>query len=101
MQRVTGIGGIFFKSRDPDALAAWYRRHLGVDVQPWGGAAFSWVTPDNPGGVGTTVSSTVTSTLSARSWVSRRTPSTASSAGCSTPTATRSSSGSRPRVNSP
>lgn len=55
MQRVTGIGGIFFKSRDPDALAAWYRRHLGVDIQPWGGAAFSWVTPDNPGGVGTTV----------------------------------------------
>lgn len=55
MQRVTGIGGIFFKSRDPAALAAWYQRHLGVDVQGWGGAVFSWVTPDNPGGVGTTL----------------------------------------------
>ena len=32
MKRVTGIGGIFFKARDPAALAEWYRRHLGVDV---------------------------------------------------------------------
>ena len=30
--RVTGIGGVFFKSRDPAALAAWYREHLGVPV---------------------------------------------------------------------
>jgi catechol 2,3-dioxygenase-like lactoylglutathione lyase family enzyme len=29
---VTGIGGIFFKARDPKALAAWYRDHLGVPV---------------------------------------------------------------------
>lgn len=42
MQRVTGIGGIFFKAKDPVALRAWYQRHLGVDVQVWGGAAFSW-----------------------------------------------------------
>ncbi|MEJ6001399.1 VOC family protein [Paucibacter soli] len=42
MQRVTGIGGIFFKARDAEALRAWYQRHLGIDVQPWGGAAFSW-----------------------------------------------------------
>lgn len=42
MKRVTGIGGIFFKARDPKALQAWYQRHLGVDVQPWGGAAFDW-----------------------------------------------------------
>jgi predicted enzyme related to lactoylglutathione lyase len=40
MERVTGIGGIFFKARDPAALRAWYQRHLGVDVQQWGGAAF-------------------------------------------------------------
>ena len=39
MTRVTGIGGIFFQARDPVALRAWYRRHLGIDVQPWGGAA--------------------------------------------------------------
>lgn len=32
-QEVTGIGGIFFKAGDPDALAAWYREHLGVPVE--------------------------------------------------------------------
>ena len=42
MARVTGIGGIFFKAQDPIALRAWYQRHLGVDVKPWGGAAFRW-----------------------------------------------------------
>jgi predicted enzyme related to lactoylglutathione lyase len=42
MKRVTGIGGIFFKAKDPKALQAWYKEHLGVDVQPWGGAAFDW-----------------------------------------------------------
>lgn len=42
MQRVTGIGGIFFKSADPKALAAWYRDHLGLDVADWGGAVFQW-----------------------------------------------------------
>lgn len=40
MKRVTGIGGIFFTSRDPAALAAWYREHLGLDVQAWGGVSF-------------------------------------------------------------
>ena len=42
MKRVTGIGGIFFKAKDAPALQAWYKRHLGIDVQPWGGAAFDW-----------------------------------------------------------
>lgn len=42
MRRVTGIGGIFFKARDPAALRRWYMRHLGIDVQAWGGAALSW-----------------------------------------------------------
>jgi len=32
MERVLGIGGIFFKARDPQALAAWYRDHLGVPL---------------------------------------------------------------------
>jgi predicted enzyme related to lactoylglutathione lyase len=45
MKRVTGVGGIFFKARDPEALRAWYQRHLGIDVQEWGGAAFTWTTP--------------------------------------------------------
>lgn len=39
-RRVTGIGGVFFKARDPKALSAWYRDHLGIPVQSWGGAAF-------------------------------------------------------------
>jgi predicted enzyme related to lactoylglutathione lyase len=42
MKRVTGIGGIFFKARDPAALGAWYRTHLGMDVTDWGGAIFQW-----------------------------------------------------------
>ncbi len=29
---VTGIGGLFFRSRDPDARAAWYKEHLGIDA---------------------------------------------------------------------
>lgn len=42
MKRVTGIGGIFFKAKDPATLQAWYQRHLGIDVQAWGGTAFPW-----------------------------------------------------------
>ena len=42
MKRVTGIGGIFFKSADPKALGAWYKTHLGLDVTDWGGALFQW-----------------------------------------------------------
>jgi predicted enzyme related to lactoylglutathione lyase len=42
MERVTGIGGLFFRSRDPVALGRWYEAHLGIaltpsnyDQQPW------------------------------------------------------------------
>ena len=31
-QKVAGIGGVFFKAKDPKALAAWYRDHLGVPL---------------------------------------------------------------------
>jgi catechol 2,3-dioxygenase-like lactoylglutathione lyase family enzyme len=41
MQRVTGIGGVFFKARDAEGLRAWYKRHLGLDIQEWGGLAFA------------------------------------------------------------
>lgn len=34
MEHVVGIGGIFLKARDPEALAAWYRDHLGLPVEP-------------------------------------------------------------------
>jgi len=40
MEKVLGIGGLFFKSPDPKALSAWYRDNLGFDVADWGGAHF-------------------------------------------------------------
>jgi len=40
MAKVTGLGGIFFKSRDPAALSAWYAQHLGLNVEEWGGVRF-------------------------------------------------------------
>ena len=53
--RVVGIGGIFIKAKDPVALRAWYKRHLGVPVEEWGGTAFAWNRPDGPGEKGMTV----------------------------------------------
>ena len=41
MKRVTGIGGIFFKAKDPEKLKAWYRTHLGIESESWG-AVFHW-----------------------------------------------------------
>jgi len=55
MNRVTGIGGIFFKARNPAVLREWYRRHLGIPIEEWGGAVFRWNDAGNPGGIGTTV----------------------------------------------
>jgi len=54
MKRVTGIGGVFFKAKDPKALGAWYKTHLGLKVEDWGGVAFRWA-EDNPGGAGATI----------------------------------------------
>jgi predicted enzyme related to lactoylglutathione lyase len=46
MARITGIGGVFFKSTgDSAALAAWYRKHLGMQLEDWGGAILKW--PDD------------------------------------------------------
>ena len=55
MKRVTGIGGIFFKAKDPVALRDWYKKHLGIDVQEWGGAAFSWADEHGKPTAGTTI----------------------------------------------
>ncbi len=46
--RITGVGGIFFKSKDPKALAAWYRDVLGVTLEPWGGATLRYDAPGHP-----------------------------------------------------
>jgi predicted enzyme related to lactoylglutathione lyase len=55
MKRVTGIGGIFFTAKDPVALRAWYKEHLGIDVQDWGGTAFQWTDDSGKPVGGTTV----------------------------------------------
>ena len=55
MRRVTGIGGIFFHAKDPVVLRAWYKRHLGIDVQEWGGTAFTWTDEAGKPTGGTTV----------------------------------------------
>lgn len=41
---VTGIGGFFFRSKDPKALSAWYAEHLGVGSSPYG----QWETQAGP-----------------------------------------------------
>src|SRR5579862_1774122 len=45
---ITGVGGVFFKAKDPKALAAWYRDMLGVPMEPWGGAALRYDAPGHP-----------------------------------------------------
>jgi len=46
MAKITGIGGVFFKSNGDHAeLAAWYRKHLGMKLEDWGGAILKW--PDD------------------------------------------------------
>jgi catechol 2,3-dioxygenase-like lactoylglutathione lyase family enzyme len=37
---VVGLGGVFVRARDPEALSAWYREHLGFDVHDFGGGGF-------------------------------------------------------------
>ncbi|QWF15952.1 VOC family protein [Lysobacter capsici] len=44
--RVHGLGGVFFKARDPAAMSAWYARHLDIGGQGWGGAMFAWKRED-------------------------------------------------------
>jgi predicted enzyme related to lactoylglutathione lyase len=53
--RVTGIGGIFFKSRQAKELRRWYDEQLGVEPEDYGGHAFPWRQLDDPNRVGSTV----------------------------------------------
>jgi predicted enzyme related to lactoylglutathione lyase len=53
MARVTGIGGIFLRARDPKALSAWYAQHLGIQLADYGGATFLW-TDEVPPSTGST-----------------------------------------------
>ncbi|HEX6915742.1 MAG TPA: VOC family protein [Chitinophagaceae bacterium] len=46
MKKVTGIGGIFFKCRDPKAVTEWYKKNLGLETNPYG-ATFEWYEDSN------------------------------------------------------
>lgn len=48
MARITGVGGIFFKARDPKALSAWYRDVLGLAIEDWSGAMLPYDAPGHP-----------------------------------------------------
>ena len=54
MKKVTGIGGIFFKSKDPKAINEWYKTHLGFNTSPYG-TTFEWRDNEDPTKKGTTV----------------------------------------------
>jgi len=55
MKRVTGIGGIFFKGQDAEALRAWYREHLGIEAEGDSGCVFEWREAAEPEQMGQTV----------------------------------------------
>lgn len=54
MKRVTGIGGVFFKCKDPGAMYQWYEKHLGIQREH-GGVTFNWRDSDEPDKEGMTV----------------------------------------------
>ncbi|WP_374445471.1 VOC family protein [Epilithonimonas sp.] len=53
MKKVTGIGGVFFKSKDPLAVNEWYKKHLGFDTTPYG-TSFEWLEKDDNSKTGVT-----------------------------------------------
>jgi len=59
MKKVTGIGGVFFKCKDPEKVKEWYNQHLGLDAGPYGGN-FEWRDADNPSQKGSTAWNTFT-----------------------------------------
>jgi len=55
MKRVTGVGGIFIKAKDPKALQEWYRVHLGIGEEGKDWAEFHWLEKKDPPEPGMTV----------------------------------------------
>ncbi|WP_172278038.1 VOC family protein [Chryseobacterium sp. LAM-KRS1] len=53
MKKVTGIGGIFFKCKDPKQMQEWYKTHLGLDTNDYG-ATFEWREADDTAKEGAT-----------------------------------------------
>jgi hypothetical protein len=85
MERVTGVGGVFFRAEDPGALVTWYSEHLGVPVNEEGYVIF----PESRNTVWAPFSEDTESR-------SKRWTGSGASAGRSTPRGTASSSGSPP-----
>ena len=54
-ERVTGIGGVFFKAENRDELMDWYREHLGIEPEFTGGTSFKWLELEEPHREGSTV----------------------------------------------
>ena len=61
MKKVTGIGGVFFKCKDPNAMNTWYNTHLGMDAGQYG-ASFAWREETDPTKKGVTQWSTFAET---------------------------------------
>lgn len=55
MERVIGLGGIFFKAKDPEKLRAWYKEHLGMIPDKYGSVTFEWRNDQRPENKGHTV----------------------------------------------
>jgi predicted enzyme related to lactoylglutathione lyase len=53
MKKVTGIGGVFFKCKDPDKVKEWYSKHLGLKMDQYG-TSFEWRQGDDPSKYGFT-----------------------------------------------
>ncbi len=54
--RVTGLGGVFFKAKNPRKLGGWYQKHLGLDIgEQWTGCCFNWREDQKPKKKGMTV----------------------------------------------
>lgn len=47
MKKVTGIGGVFFKCKDPDKMREWYKTHLGLNTDKYG-TSFEWRRAEDP-----------------------------------------------------
>ncbi|OGU58521.1 MAG: glyoxalase [Ignavibacteria bacterium GWF2_33_9] len=53
MEKVTGLGGIFFKTKNPENIKKWYSEHLGLSATEWG-TIFEWRPSENPEKIATT-----------------------------------------------
>jgi hypothetical protein len=54
--RVTGLGGVFFKAKNPAKLGGWYKKHLSLPIDDnWGGCSFAWAEAKQPKKKGSTV----------------------------------------------